>query len=209
MSTPALICIQILHNSSVFWTGFPVLGAIFGDFWGKFETCISICAAHGRPLVAKFYCYVVQTLFFRVQKSVSRFRPQERFPDVSRKNRTFTMGSLSRARFYIIFLLFKQFRAILIPDLESVGRGDSEYGIKINFTALQRQWRRGNGRKRGHFCGDFGKLALWRRGVVESERDYFRWEAECPVYNILKLEADWFPLSRPFPAPFSDNFGQF
>ena len=50
-----------------------------------------------------------------------------------------------------VFLLFKGFRPILIPYLESVGQGGSEYGIRIHFTALYRQWRRGNGRKRGHF----------------------------------------------------------
>ena len=46
------------------------------------------------------------------------------------------MGCLSRARFYIIFLLFKQFRAISTPDSEPVGQGGSESGVQFNFTAL-------------------------------------------------------------------------
>ena len=46
------------------------------------------------------------------------------------------MGSLSRGRFYIIFLLSKGFRAILTPDSEPVGQGGSESGVRFNFTAL-------------------------------------------------------------------------
>ena len=77
-----------------------------GDFWPKFGTLNSICVTQKRPLVAKFQSSRVQTLPRRVQFFVSRFRCLERFRDEFRKNRTFTMETLSRARFYIKFSLF-------------------------------------------------------------------------------------------------------
>ena len=103
----------------------------------------------GRVLVLRFGLVrpaFSQRLLVRRLTNTSLSNETFRFPipDVSRtfpaKFALLQWDAYPAPVFILIFLLFKQFRAILIPYLESVGQGSSEYGIRIHYTALYRQW---------------------------------------------------------------------